>query len=217
MCAQRQLHWGNRLYDYGTGLDFLDAPVLRVDAKNGIAPQSHIWKPLFLPNADDISAALWRWCKGGTYYATYYYHAQTGQTVEESTIVKWHKQVGDPVAKCDVLFEIETDKAVVVVESFFVGTLLAIVVKEGETVPVTAPVAFVGEPGEKIPAVTPPAAKPKPAPAAPPPAPGAPAPAAAASTEAVAATPGLLHRPCLRPQPQRRAFSPRTAIVEGNA
>ena len=60
-----------------------------------------------------------------------------GQTVEESTIVKWHKQVGDPVAKGDVLFEIETDKAVLEVESFFDGTLLAIVVKEGETVPVT--------------------------------------------------------------------------------
>jgi pyruvate dehydrogenase E2 component (dihydrolipoamide acetyltransferase) len=133
-----------------------------------------------------------------------------GQTVEESTIVKWHKQVGDPVAKGDVLFEIETDKAVLEVESFFDGTLLAIVVKEGETVPVTAPVAFVGEPGEKIPAVTPPAAKPKPAPAAPAPAPGAPAPAAAASTEAVAATPAAV-TPAVAPppQPQRRAFSPR--------
>lgn len=37
--------------------DFLDAPVLRVDAKNGIAPQSHILEAAFLPNADDILAA----------------------------------------------------------------------------------------------------------------------------------------------------------------
>lgn len=76
-----------------------------------------------------------------------------GQTVEESTIVKWHKKIGDSVSKGDILFEIETDKAVLEVESFFEGTLLAVIVPEGQTVPVTAPVAFVGTPGEKIPDV----------------------------------------------------------------
>ncbi|MBI3986776.1 MAG: alpha-ketoacid dehydrogenase subunit beta, partial [Lentisphaerae bacterium] len=34
--------------------DYLDAPVLRVGAKNGIAPQSHILEAAFLPNARDI-------------------------------------------------------------------------------------------------------------------------------------------------------------------
>ncbi|RPJ49737.1 MAG: pyruvate dehydrogenase, partial [Acidobacteria bacterium] len=34
--------------------DYLDAPVLRVDAKDGIAPQSHILEAVFLPNAKDI-------------------------------------------------------------------------------------------------------------------------------------------------------------------
>jgi len=39
--------------------DYLDAPVLRVGAKNGIAPQSHILEAAFLPNATDIfNAAL---------------------------------------------------------------------------------------------------------------------------------------------------------------
>ncbi|MCA1809321.1 MAG: alpha-ketoacid dehydrogenase subunit beta, partial [Lentisphaerae bacterium] len=37
--------------------DFLDAPVMRVDARNGIAPQSHILEAAFLPNAGDIVAA----------------------------------------------------------------------------------------------------------------------------------------------------------------
>jgi 2-oxoisovalerate dehydrogenase E1 component len=37
--------------------DYLDAPVLRVGAKNGIAPQSHILEAAFLPNANDILAA----------------------------------------------------------------------------------------------------------------------------------------------------------------
>lgn len=40
--------------------DYLDAPVLRVGAKNGIAPQSHILEAAFLPNAGDISAAVKR-------------------------------------------------------------------------------------------------------------------------------------------------------------
>jgi pyruvate/2-oxoglutarate/acetoin dehydrogenase E1 component len=37
--------------------DWLDAPVKRVGAKNGIAPQSHILESAFLPNANDIAAA----------------------------------------------------------------------------------------------------------------------------------------------------------------
>ncbi len=132
-----------------------------------------------------------------------------GQTVEESTIVKWHKQVGDPVAKGDVLFEIETDKAVLEVESFFEGTLLAIIVPEGQTVPVTAPVAFVGQPGEKIPDTPPPAAKPKPAPTAVAAAgPAAPPPAPVEMTTATGPT--APPPPTASPvQPPRRACSPR--------
>jgi len=62
-----------------------------------------------------------------------------GQTMEEATLVKWHKQEGDVVKKGDVLFEIETDKAVLEVESFQEGSLLKILVKEGETVPAETP------------------------------------------------------------------------------
>ncbi len=54
-----------------------------------------------------------------------------GQTEEESTVVKWHKREGELVKKGDILFEIETDKAVLEIESFFEGTLLKIVVAEG--------------------------------------------------------------------------------------
>jgi len=79
-----------------------------------------------------------------------------GQTVEESTLVRWFKSEGDVVAKGDVLFEIETDKAVLEVESFFEGTLLKILVAEGETVPVLSTVGLIGEIGEELPEVTPP-------------------------------------------------------------
>lgn len=37
--------------------DFLDAPVLRVGARDGIAPQSHVLEKAFLPDSDDIMAA----------------------------------------------------------------------------------------------------------------------------------------------------------------
>jgi 2-oxoisovalerate dehydrogenase E1 component len=37
--------------------DYLDAPVMRVGAKNGIAPQSHVLEAVFLPTAEDIVVA----------------------------------------------------------------------------------------------------------------------------------------------------------------
>jgi pyruvate dehydrogenase E2 component (dihydrolipoamide acetyltransferase) len=84
-----------------------------------------------------------------------------GQSEETVTIVHWRKQVGDTVAKGDVLFEIETDKAILEVESFYAGTLLKIVAAEGVTVPVQATVAFVGDPGEPVPEVVLPVVSPK--------------------------------------------------------
>ncbi len=81
-----------------------------------------------------------------------------GQFTEECTIVKWLKKGGDAVAKGDILFEIETDKANMEVESFFEGTLLKILTPEGGTVPVQAIVAWVGQQGEAIPATPPPPA-----------------------------------------------------------
>jgi pyruvate dehydrogenase E2 component (dihydrolipoamide acetyltransferase) len=76
-----------------------------------------------------------------------------GQSEEVGTLVRWRKKVGDTVAKGDILFEIETDKALLEVESFFAGTLLKTVVPEGATVPISTTVGFVGDPGEAIPEV----------------------------------------------------------------
>jgi pyruvate dehydrogenase E2 component (dihydrolipoamide acetyltransferase) len=113
-----------------------------------------------------------------------------GQTVEEASIVKWLKKEGDTVAKGDILFEIETDKAVLEVESFFAGTLLKIHVPEGVTVPVNTPVAHLGKAGESVPAAT--AAAPAPAPAPAPAASPAPPPAAASAPPAPAAAPPVV-------------------------
>ncbi len=93
------------------------------------------------------------------------------QATEVSTVVRWLKEEGDLVRKGDVLCEIETEKAVMEVESFFDGSLLKIWVNAGETVAVQAPIGLIGQPGEAIPA--PPSrlvpsvvSKPAPAPAA---------------------------------------------------
>jgi len=79
-----------------------------------------------------------------------------GQTMEEGTIVKWIKKEGDKLKKGDILLEIQTDKAVLEVESFAEGTLLKTLAQEGEVVPVLATIGYVGKPGEALPKTAPP-------------------------------------------------------------
>jgi pyruvate dehydrogenase E2 component (dihydrolipoamide acetyltransferase) len=74
-----------------------------------------------------------------------------GQTTDEMLITKWFKNQGDAVKQGDLLFEIETDKASLSVESFTDGTLLAMKFKEGETARTGEIVAYIGDPGDKIP------------------------------------------------------------------
>ncbi|MCL1794008.1 MAG: E3 binding domain-containing protein [Oscillospiraceae bacterium] len=74
-----------------------------------------------------------------------------GQTTDESVIFAWRKKVGDKIELGDVLFEIETDKTVLEVESFCKGWLRAVKFGEGETAPTGETVAYVGEIDEPIP------------------------------------------------------------------
>ena len=76
---------------------------------------------------------------------------KVGETAEDASIVRWLKREGDAVRKGDVLFEIETDKAVLEVESYHDGTLLKVLVQEDVQIPVNSTVAFVGEAGEAVP------------------------------------------------------------------
>jgi pyruvate dehydrogenase E2 component (dihydrolipoamide acetyltransferase) len=75
-----------------------------------------------------------------------------GQMTEECVLSLWLKNEGDPVAKGDVIFEIETDKSTMEVESFHDGVLLRRLVAEGQTVPVNTICAWIGAPGEAVPA-----------------------------------------------------------------
>jgi pyruvate dehydrogenase E2 component (dihydrolipoamide acetyltransferase) len=71
-------------------------------------------------------------------------------TMEEGTVAKWYKKVGDTVKEGDILAEIETDKATMEFESFQEGELLHIGIDEGGTAPVDSLLAIIGEKGEDI-------------------------------------------------------------------
>jgi len=70
---------------------------------------------------------------------------KAGQSMEEGMIVKWNVEPGARIKKGQVIFVIETDKATVDVEAADEGRLSRIVVPQGETVPVQAPVAYIAE------------------------------------------------------------------------
>jgi pyruvate dehydrogenase E2 component (dihydrolipoamide acetyltransferase) len=70
--------------------------------------------------------------------------------MEEGHILEWLCQEGDEVAVGQPLFVVETDKAAVEVPAEIAGTLLQVLVHAGETVPVSAPLAWIGAPGEAI-------------------------------------------------------------------
>ena len=74
---------------------------------------------------------------------------QLGETVTEGTILKWAKQVGDTIAEDEVLVEISTDKVDTEVPSPASGTILEILVEEGDTVEVGTPMVVIGEAGEQ--------------------------------------------------------------------
>jgi pyruvate dehydrogenase E2 component (dihydrolipoamide acetyltransferase) len=71
-------------------------------------------------------------------------------SMEEGTVLRWLKSVGDEVAVGEELVEIETDKANMVYEADAAGTVVEILAQEGETLPVGDPIARVGEASEVV-------------------------------------------------------------------
>ena len=71
-------------------------------------------------------------------------------TMEEGTLAKWFKKVGDSVKEGEILAEIETDKATMEFESFYDGVLLHIGIDEGSTAAVDSIIAIIGTEGEDI-------------------------------------------------------------------
>jgi pyruvate dehydrogenase E2 component (dihydrolipoamide acetyltransferase) len=73
-----------------------------------------------------------------------------GLTMETGTIEKWHKKQGDKVEAGEVLFEVMTDKVSLEVEAYNSGYLIKVLRDQGEEVPVTEVIAYIGEKDEKV-------------------------------------------------------------------
>ena len=71
-----------------------------------------------------------------------------GEGLTEAEIVSWKVKVGDVIEINDIIVEIETAKSLVELPSPYAGTVLALLVPEGETVAVGTPIISVGDPSE---------------------------------------------------------------------
>ena len=117
-------------------------------------------------------------------------------TMEEGVVAKWRVAVGDKVKRGQVIAEIETDKATMEFESFDSGTVLALVANEGDALPLGAPIAVLGQPGED------------------------PAPALAAASGGAGGSGGAAKpasAPAEAPQAEREAEADRAAVHEAKA
>jgi len=75
-----------------------------------------------------------------------------GNTVETCVLIKWRVKEGEAVQPKTIVADVETDKASFEVEAGFSGTILKLLRSAGDDVPVMEPIAFVGQPGEALPA-----------------------------------------------------------------
>ncbi len=78
-----------------------------------------------------------------------------GLTMSKGKIVEWKKKEGDKVEAGEDIAIIETEKITTTIKAPISGIILKIYAKEGEEVPVGQIIAFIGEPGETPPSITP--------------------------------------------------------------
>lgn len=76
---------------------------------------------------------------------------KAGVDMTEGQIVQWNKKVGEFVKEGEILLEIMTDKVSMELEAEEDGYLIAILKGDGETVPVTEVIGYLGEERENIP------------------------------------------------------------------
>src|SRR5215467_526771 len=72
-------------------------------------------------------------------------------TMEQGTIGRWLKREGESFHEGDVIAEIETDKATMDFQAYEDGTMLRILVGDGESAALGAPIAIIGAEGEEVP------------------------------------------------------------------
>ena len=82
--------------------------------------------------------------------AKYIIMPKLGFNMDQGTVVHWLKEEGDAIEEREEVLEIETDKTVMPVEAPCSGILRKVLVAEGEVVPVTLPIAIIGDKNEDI-------------------------------------------------------------------
>ena len=75
---------------------------------------------------------------------------KAGIDMTEGQIVKWLKKEGDPVTEGEIILEIMTDKTTMEIEAEATGILLKIVHQDGDTVPVTEVIGYIGDENESV-------------------------------------------------------------------
>ncbi len=80
---------------------------------------------------------------------------QLGESVVEGTVLRWLKQVGEPVNELEPLLEVSTDKVDTEIPSPASGVVLQVLVPAGQTVRAGTTLAWIGEPGEVPPTEAP--------------------------------------------------------------
>jgi pyruvate dehydrogenase E2 component (dihydrolipoamide acetyltransferase) len=130
-----------------------------------------------------------------------------GDGMEEGTLLRWLKSVGEEVEAGDPIAEIETDKVTLEIEAADTGVLTKTLVNEGQTVPIGTAIATIGEEDAAVAAA--PAAQPEPAAAAEP----APAPAPAEQPVAAAPTNGQKQAPAPAPATNGEAAADAVSVT----
>src|SRR5205085_1846246 len=74
-----------------------------------------------------------------------------GDGMEEGTLLEWLKKEGEKVKSGEIIGTIQTDKATLELESPGSGVLTGLLLKGGETVPVGEPIAMILKEGETLP------------------------------------------------------------------
>jgi pyruvate/2-oxoglutarate dehydrogenase complex dihydrolipoamide acyltransferase (E2) component len=70
---------------------------------------------------------------------------KSGMGIEEGTLIRWLRKVGDRVTQGEILAEVETAKATQEIESPADGVLVAISVAAGQTVPVNTELGVIDD------------------------------------------------------------------------
>ena len=87
---------------------------------------------------------------------------KAGIDMTEGQIVKWNKKEGEKVEEGEILLEIMTDKTSMELEAEASGYLIKVLKQDGETVPVTEVIGYIGAEGEEAPTGSAPQAAPEP-------------------------------------------------------